>query len=445
MKSYLIIICLFFTLTSIAQEDSVKWKSEIKLVGGSLTTFLDIVKDGEQVTITSPQKADVRIFGGFKAKLGRLLGKSPKKGIFMTIKSNQKGDSLFGIAKIPVLGELGFKGILKEDLLRGDFIHKTKKVGSLNGVKTQENSLNYDYLYPKILEVTHKNIYSKKVFQLKEWQKFKKQLKNLCHNANDDFELFLGFRSLTPKLPFSHYYLVMSDESSETDTTETKRKTVIFEEKSHSTAYLKIKNFSTSQKELATIFPEIVKNKNYKNLIVDLRNNGGGGIEAAFEFAKYITNKPIEIGYFVTNKLQYTEFDAKLFETLPKAKPQTTEEFLETLKAGKGSKLIFDKPDNPIFSGNIYILTNQKTASTCEPLVYALKNLKMATIVGEKTAGAMLSGTFFQLSGKYYLFLPLADFYTYDGVRLEGIGVMPNIETKSEDALDKVLSLINEK
>jgi len=90
----------------------------------------------------------------------------------------------------------------------------------------------------------------------------------------------------------------------------------------------------------------------------------------------------------------------------------------------------------------MYILTNGNTASTCEPIVYVLKESERATIIGEKTAGAMLSATLFDIYGKYKLFLPIADFYTYDGVRLEGVGVKPNIETTSENALNKTLELI---
>lgn len=39
--------------------------------------------------------------------------------------------------------------------------------------------------------------------------------------------------------------------------------------------------------------------------------------------------------------------------------------------------------------------------------------------------------------------LPIADFYTYDGVRLDKIGVDPDIEVKSEGALEKAMELIN--
>jgi len=41
------------------------------------------------------------------------------------------------------------------------------------------------------------------------------------------------------------------------------------------------------------------------------------------------------------------------------------------------------------------------------------------------------------------LMLPIADFYTYDGVRLDKVGVAPDIVVKSDDALAKALEMIN--
>lgn len=90
-------------------------------------------------------------------------------------------------------------------------------------------------------------------------------------------------------------------------------------------------------------------------------------------------------------------------------------------------------------------MTNSKTASACETIVYVLKNTKRATIVGSNTAGAMLSAAPFQIFGKYKLILPIADFYTFDGIRLDQIGVAPDIETEPENALEKVVTLIKNK
>ena len=64
-----------------------------------------------------------------------------------------------------------------------------------------------------------------------------------------------------------------------------------------------------------------------------------------------------------------------------------------------------------------------------------------ATIVGENTAGAMLSATVFQVSGKYHLFLPIADDHDAELQRLDQVGVKPEIEVKDDDALDHVLAL----
>ncbi len=447
MKNALFILIILFVSTSFAQQNQTILKSDIEIGDGyMLTTFLKVDQANDQIIFSSPKNADARLFGGFKARLGRMLGKSPKKGILLTIDSKQTGDSLKGTIKLPVFGKLKFKGQYKNGILTGEMIkNDTVHIGNIKGIQSQEESIDYSCLFPKIIEITENNIYSKSVLQTDTWKKYQKQLKKMLNNVQDDIELFIGFNTLSPKPPFSHYDLLLLETKEEDNSTENPEKreaTVIYEKKNESTGYLKIKNFSTSKKELSDILPRVV-NENPEYLIIDLQDNSGGGVEAAFEFAKYITGSSIEIGYFVTNKLQYADFDIELFNELPIAEPQTTNEFIETLKNGKGAKLMFTNSGTPVYNGNIFILTNGNTASTCEPIVYVLKESKRATIIGEKTAGAMLSATYFDISGKYKLVLPIADFYTHDGVRLDRTGVTPNIETTSENALDKALSLIN--
>lgn len=100
-------------------------------------------------------------------------------------------------------------------------------------------------------------------------------------------------------------------------------------------------------------------------------------------------------------------------------------------------------PDADNYKGNLYILTNKRTASTCEPLVYGLKQNKRATIVGERTAGAMLNGERFELQDKFNLWMPTADYYTVDGNKIDKTGVEPHIAVMSDAALDKALEIIN--
>lgn len=448
-------LILFFNC-SFGQKKHDHFKSEMDFGGGtSFSTFFDITTDKGVFTITSPKDADVRIYGS-KAKLGRMLGKSPKKGIIITITGQQKNDSLIGNTNIPMVGKLKFKGILKEESFSGVFINTDGiAIGTLKGIHSTENKIDYNYLYPMLLKTVQDNIYSPSALQTKEWAAFEKDLQKLLATAHDDIELYFGFNIFARQLSFTHLSLVIAqdtadneetpdtqkaDDSNETPST---TKSVVLEERNGNTAYLKIKNFSNSTAELTATLPKIVENKAFKNLIIDLRDNGGGGISAAFALAKHIVSEDLQVGYFPTNKLQYSGYQPELFSKLPEFQPKDTEEFGNELKATPSVKLIFKKPSNPVFTGNIYVLTNGNTGSTCEPIVYALKNSKRATIVGERTAGAMLAASPFTVTGKYMLMVPIADFYTYDGVRLDKVGVTPDIAVKSDEALNKVLEIIN--
>ena len=74
--------------------------------------------------------------------------------------------------------------------------------------------------------------------------------------------------------------------------------------------------------------------------------------------------------------------------------------------------------------------------------MYAFKHRKRAIVVGETTAGAMLTGEEFDLGNGFKLFLPTADYYAADGYRIDQKGVTPDIEVKQDEALEYVLNMI---
>lgn len=439
--------CLNFVLISMitpsfAQTGISHFKTDIDFGGGTvISTFLDVTENNGRFTIASPKNADVRMLGG-KARLGRMMGKLPKKGRIVTIKGTQKSDSLIGQTVIPMFGKLHFRGIMQNQTLNGVLLNtEGATIGTLKGMSSSENRNNYEALGRELITTITDNIYSKQALQGKEWKTFEHKLTKLCSKAHDDIEVFFGFSMLTSKLPFTHLNLLVSEQS-ESEEPLVVNNSVVFEAKNDSTAYLQIKNFTTSAEELEAILPGIVSNSAYKHLIIDLRNNGGGGVGPAFALAKYIVREDMEVGYFLTNKLNYSGYQPELFRTLPELQPKSTEEFGNELRVSPGVKLVFKKPENPVFTGKLYILTNHYTGSTCEPMVYALKNRTQATIIGEKTYGGMLAAYPFYVQQKFMLLLPIADFYTHDGVRLDKAGVSPDIEVKSDEALHKALALI---
>ncbi|HDO26552.1 MAG TPA: hypothetical protein ENH02_00400, partial [Bacteroidetes bacterium] len=352
----------------------------------------------------------------------------------------ERSDSLYGKIYIPMFGILDFESGIINDSLSGDIIDSTKIVGTITGVKARPDSkIDYGNLMNDIVDTTRKYIFDPQMLQTRKWKKFKKKMSLVFDKATDDIEIFFGFNILNRKLPFSHYNLFLFPQEPDLKT-DNKTHNVYLEEKGTNTVYLNIKSFGGTAGEMDSIF-NLVFSKHYENMIVDLRNNSGGGINSAIPFGQYLTTKPLDAGVFLTNKWFREHSDKPDRETylkIPVSRAKTTEGFIDELKNNNARRLVI-QPGNKSFRGNIYVLTSHKTASTCEPIVYALKKYGIATIVGEKTAGAMLSATTVQVKGKYYIFLPIADFYTFDGIRIDQHGVEPDIKVKSQKALDYVL------
>jgi C-terminal processing protease CtpA/Prc len=103
-------------------------------------------------------------------------------------------------------------------------------------------------------------------------------------------------------------------------------------------------------------------------------------------------------------------------------------------------------PNKTTYKGKMYVLTGNITASTCEPIVYGLKLQKRAVIVGENTAGKMLSAEPFPLSDEFQVYVPIGDYYAADGKRLDQKGAEPDHKVPSAKAYDFVIEkLINQK
>ena len=79
------------------------------------------------------------------------------------------------------------------------------------------------------------------------------------------------------------------------------------------------------------------------------------------------------------------------------------------------------------FRAEVFILTGPGTRSGKEMVCRVLQRHRRATLVGEKTAGAVLGGGPFVLADGSLLLLAKFDIRV-DGERLEGIGVKPDVE-----------------
>jgi carboxyl-terminal processing protease len=277
----------------------------------------------------------------------------------------------------------------------------------------------------------------------KEYRKFKKLMlskKKLTLPMNDYQQLF---KKEEQKLPFTHFDVI--SKTPQTPGTKTIRKSPFsWKEVNDKTAYLDVDQFSDDAAGMFKIVEQI-KQKPYQNLIIDLRGNGGGTLDAAVILARYLTNNSIDAGVYLTRKwyLQNKQLPTTAqIASLPYLTDMTYKGIQKMFEKEAAFRMVLPPHREKIFKGQIYLLTDNETASACEPFVYELKKLPNATVVGERTAGAMLSGERFPINDQYSLFLPVADFITADGTKIDKVGVAPDVESKSSEALEYVLNVL---
>jgi carboxyl-terminal processing protease len=78
------------------------------------------------------------------------------------------------------------------------------------------------------------------------------------------------------------------------------------------------------------------------------------------------------------------------------------------------------------FHGRVALLVNRHTASAAEMIVAFARENQLATIVGEKTAGRLLSATSVKVGNGFRLAMPTGAYYTWNGLVLEGTPIEPD-------------------
>ena len=154
-----------------------------------------------------------------------------------------------------------------------------------------------------------------------------------------------------------------------------------------------ISRFDGQTGNLATKAAEEFKSKGVKGIIVDLRDNGGGYLDAAQTVA----------GLWLNNKLVVTE--------------KTNGQVVDSIMSG----------NNPILAGiKTVVLVNGGTASASEIVSGALQDYGVATLVGEKTFGKGSVQKVMNLPGGRLLKVTVAKWYTPKDKNINGQGITPD-------------------
>ena len=203
-------------------------------------------------------------------------------------------------------------------------------------------------------------------------------------------------------------------------------------------AYIDFNGFPGNETTIAAVREFLETHKDAKHLIIDARDNGGGGLaemNLIFEqiFTKPTTLVTMDIRQAVEEK-HGTPFDPNdpLMRKVSGPATIIRREHV-AVPAAKQSALRDAK---------VYLLTSKKTFSAAEHLSLSLKRTKRATLIGEDTGGGAHFGGMGPMGVGYAAFVPVGRTFDPDtGKSWEGTGVTPDVTVPADKALDEALKL----
>lgn len=177
--------------------------------------------------------------------------------------------------------------------------------------------------------------------------------------------------------------------------------------------YVKINTFSTNPTILLSNWEWMINTMNQNGipgLVIDLRWNGGG-YNLYNQLAGYLTRDEVVVG----NDANYSPGSGT-----------SDEFFVDPI----GEEKLRPNPDGIYYGGKVAVLVSPNCASSCEFFAYVLSLLDNVTIIGYyPTAG--LGGNItpaYLPGGLYFQFTTGRALNAEGGIRLEGFGVIPDID-----------------
>lgn len=301
----------------------------------------------------------------------------------------------------------------------------------------------------EIEQLLQANIYDPKVLLSSAYKNLQAEIHALSIQAKSESEFIDGFNLLWKNGPFSHVKLVKSPQNA-------KQMASYFDNMNvgGKGAYL------TFQQDIAVLtvntmigqdtinqideaYQQISKQKP-DNLIIDLRNNQGGAF-AVVPLVGHLLSQGLDAGVFLSHKYLVNQSEAPSAPDIDKISPWqgwSISSFWQDAEINPITRIRFE-PIPPLFAGAVYVLVSHKTASAAEMAAHAMQASGRAILVGEQTAGAMLSQKPYDLTNGWVLFLPFADYVAGQYGRIEGKGLQPDVASQAEQALDCALTLID--
>ena len=188
-----------------------------------------------------------------------------------------------------------------------------------------------------------------------------------------------------------------------------------------------------------SMFREL-RHNNIDNLIIDLRENGGGNSLVGDVLLRYMSPEPfIQMDKVLTRITPLTArlLNARNVPAMMQLYETPESEYIPPLTEEEG-----------FYRGNIFLLTSSKTFSSAASFTWTFSECNIGTIIGEETGGLNVS-----FGDKVRYTLPVSGlecgisfkrFWQFRADESDIHGALPNVYVPSSEALSKALSIIND-
>lgn len=352
-----------------------------------------------------------------------------------------------------VSGKPGPKATLK---LEGDRIEGSVDSGLLRGsfrAVPWSGKLplrDYQALLSSLDHVVKRQIYKPAELDTQGWKTFRAEAEELAAKAKDDFDFLTGIRKAWKNDPFSHFQMQRSAVPVEAmiasfDAMRTGRDSarLAFD---GDVAILTVDTMMGQDtiEQIDAAYATIAT-RGAKALVIDLRQNDGGAF-AVRPLVQHVIGEPLDAGVFLSNRWWTSKSAFPSAAEIGKVEPWSGWSIIDFWRDAQANGLlrIRFEPQAPRFDGKVFVLTSKATSSAAEFATDALRASGRARIVGETTAGHMLSGSYFDVADGFIVFLPVADYVSRRIGRIDGFGVAPDVAVPADDALARALALARE-
>ncbi len=184
----------------------------------------------------------------------------------------------------------------------------------------------------------------------------------------------------------------------------------------------------------------LIREKNIRNLVIDLRSNGGGNSTLGDELFQYIS--PAAFQSFGLTTIRYSR--------QIKERMKSKQEYADgEIVVEDWGKLIPLRENELRYDGRLFLLIGNGTFSSASMFSWAFRYFGMGTVVGEPTGGQAVAFGDIYRSRLPNTGLNMATswkhFYGYGATDQDRHGILPDYEVPEEEALEFTLKLIEGK